>query len=242
MTAATKRRPIIQHGEEGVPRLLPGKLAANAITKRGWHMLRNASGYITQTAATGCTSAGVAEEDADNTGGADGALSVNLRQGVMNLTNGASGDALADGDAPCACYFLDNQTVGKLPSDGAVNHSRAGVFLGIDPDGVGQAKVLVGQVGDMLARSIEGQREQVGTVTLVSGTKTINTGITVTANSKVFVSVNTPGGTDGINYSVPDSSLVVGGPGTGSITINSISSAGAVVTTDTSTVNYLIVG
>lgn len=241
MTAATNRRALIQDGDDAIPRKVGGKLLANAIAKRGWLMLRTAAGFITQTATAGCTSAGMALLDADNTGGADGAVSIDLVDGVVDCAIGTSGDALVDADAPCPCYFIDNATVGKLPGSGATVRSGAGVFMGLDAEN-GQAMVLVGPAGEMLSRALQAQRIQTGTVTLVSGTKTLAAGITVTSSSKVFVSPNTAAGTDGINYEAPDASLVVGGPGTGSITINSISSAGAVVTTDTSTVNYMIVG
>ena len=82
---------------------------------------------------------------------------------------------------------------------------------------------------------------QVGTVTLSGGTVTLAAGISITASSKVFVSLNTPGGTLGANYSVPDASLAVGGGGVGTFVVNAVDSAGALVNTDTSTLNYLIV-
>lgn len=75
-----------------------------------------------------------------------------------------------------------------------------------------------------------------GTATLVSGTKTINT-TAVAASDLIFLSVNTPGGTTGINYTAPSGSIV---PGV-SFVINSSSAAGAVVVTDTSIINWWIV-
>jgi hypothetical protein len=246
MTATANRRAIIQHGDDAIPKTTPGALAANVVVKRGQAMLRNASGYVTTTAAAGCTSAGVAWEDADNTGGADGAVSVDLIEGLVDLAIGTSTDVLAESDAPCACYFIDNQTVGKQPASGATVRSRGGLFMGLDPEN-GQAKVIVGPVGDILARAVGGASGaggvQAGTVTLVAGTKTVNTGITITSSSKVFVSLNTPGGgTQGVKYKVPDASLVVGGPGTGTFIVTGVDNAGATVATDVSTINYLIVG
>jgi len=85
---------------------------------------------------------------------------------------------------------------------------------------------------------------QVGTVTLVAGVGTVNTGIVVTANSKVFGFCNTPGaGVSGARYVAQDADLVVGAAGVGTIVIRAMSTANpaVAVTTDVSTINYLIV-
>lgn len=81
-----------------------------------------------------------------------------------------------------------------------------------------------------------------GTVTLVAGTKTVNTGITITASSVVLTSMNTPGGGgNGVDYKVPSASLVVGGPGVGAFVVTAVDATGATVATDVSTINYLVV-
>jgi len=97
---------------------------------------------------------------------------------------------------------------------------------------------------DILAlQSQVGGGLQAGTLTLVGGTKTVNTGITITAASKVFLQLNTPSGaTQGVKYKVPDASLVVGGQGTGAFTATAVDNTGAAVATDVSTLNYLIIG
>lgn len=82
---------------------------------------------------------------------------------------------------------------------------------------------------------------QTGQVTLVSGVATVSAGITITANSLVFTSMEAPSGTLGTDWKVPTSQMVVGGPGTGAFTVTAISTSGATVTTDDSTLNYLIV-
>lgn len=69
----------------------------------------------------------------------------------------------------------------------------------------------------------------IGTATLVGGTVTVNTAA-VTASSKIFITCNTPGGTQGF-LSVPVASIVAGT----SFVINSSSGA------DTSTVNWWII-
>lgn len=91
-------------------------------------------------------------------------------------------------------------------------------------------------LADLLALNSGGSitNVQFGTATLVGGTKTIATGITVTASSVVMVSRLTPGGTVGHLDSDPTHN-VVGAPGTGSIRIDSSSG------TETSSVVYLII-
>lgn len=83
---------------------------------------------------------------------------------------------------------------------------------------------------------------QTGTVTLGSGVGTVNTGITISSLSttKIFLTLVTPTGTLGAAYKV--GTLVVGGSGTGSFTVTAVSTSGTTVTTDGSTLNYLITG
>jgi hypothetical protein len=73
-----------------------------------------------------------------------------------------------------------------------------------------------------------------GIATLVGGTVTVS-GVTLTANSVVVHSRNTPAGTTG-SLSAPSASRTVGLNGTGSFVINSSSG------TETSTVDWTIVG
>jgi hypothetical protein len=107
----------------------------------------------------------------------------------------------------------------------------------VDTDGV------VVQVGIGIDARSSAPLIQTGTLTLVAGTKTINTGVTITSASKIFLQPNTPsGGTQGVKYKVPDAGLTVGAPGTGAFIVTAVDNAGATVATDVSTVNYLIVG
>lgn len=76
-------------------------------------------------------------------------------------------------------------------------------------------------------------------VTLVAGTKTINTGVTIKSTSAIIAYLKTPGGTMGARYKV---AKVAGDPGTGSFTITATDAAGATVATDTSVYDVLIVG
>lgn len=81
-----------------------------------------------------------------------------------------------------------------------------------------------------------GSNASIGTATLSSGTVTISTSA-VSSSSIIFVNYNTPSGTLGSGLSTPVGSIVNGS----SFVIRSLTSAGAVNTSDNSTVNWWIV-
>ncbi len=81
-----------------------------------------------------------------------------------------------------------------------------------------------------------GSNRGAGTATLSSGTVTVSN-TTIQAGDRIMLSLNTPSGTTGIHYSAPVGSIITNT----SFVINSISVAGSVVTTDNSTVDWLIV-
>ena len=85
---------------------------------------------------------------------------------------------------------------------------------------------------------------QSGTALLASGTKTINTGITITANSIIVVTLKTPGGTRTSWAGYTISGITAGGPGTGAFTITAITDASgnATVCSTSDTVFYHIIG
>ena len=73
-----------------------------------------------------------------------------------------------------------------------------------------------------------------GSAILFAGVKIVSTKA-VTLNSKIFVTLTTPGGTIGTNYKA---SSIVNGT---SFTITAVDTAGALVATDTSTLFWFIV-
>ena len=84
---------------------------------------------------------------------------------------------------------------------------------------------------------------QRGTCTLASGVYTVQS-VTLTANSFITVRRLAQGGTSTavVEYEALSANRTAGANGTGSFTIQASTVAGAAVTTDTSTVEYLIVG
>ena len=83
---------------------------------------------------------------------------------------------------------------------------------------------------------------QAGTITLVAGTVTLAAGITITASSRVICSRTAQGGTSTAVIGYDVTSKTVGAPGTGAFTVVAANVAGGTVTTDTSTLDYVIVG
>ena len=86
------------------------------------------------TTATGLIAIGRFEQTVDNTSGADGALSVQVRRGSFRFGNSASGDLVAQADAGADCYLVDDQTVAK--TSGTNTRSVAGKIIAVDSDGV----------------------------------------------------------------------------------------------------------
>lgn len=149
------------------------------------------------------------------------------------LTNGGGGDAFSEATPlGSPVYAIDDNSVAKLNTGG---RQQCGTFAGMEADGKVRVRMSAedGRSG--------GLQIQAGRGTFAAGVLTVNTGITVTATSRVFASRVTEAGTDGDEIRVPDADRTVGGPGTGSLTFRSFLSGVAAVS-DTSTFDYLIVG
>lgn len=152
MTAATTRVGISRWGDGPAPTGGAGKLAANAVIKRGYHCAYNSTGYLVPfTASNTLKSAGIALMDADNTGGADGAISIELSWGCHEQSIGTAGDALTDADISAAVYAIDNATIGKTSGSGA--RSFAGIFMGLNPE-TGRGRVIVGPLAFAIATAV----------------------------------------------------------------------------------------
>jgi hypothetical protein len=124
MATLTASRNTLQMGSDGTFKMsIP--LKANAkVFKGGMVAIDNTTGYgVVPTVATTLISAGVALADADNTGGASGALSVDviLEAGFLMDCSGQAQTALGR-----LVYFVDDHTV-TVTSTGA---SIAGVCIG----------------------------------------------------------------------------------------------------------------
>lgn len=132
MTALTASRATAHRiaGTRSVP------LAANAkVFQGGIVAISTATGYGTKGAtSTTLRGLGSAEATVDNTGGADGAVSVNVRTGVWLYGNSASTDQITRADIGNSCYMVDDQTVAK--TNGSGTRSVAGTIYDVDAQGV----------------------------------------------------------------------------------------------------------
>lgn len=117
------------------PELIAVPVAAGAVIPAGTIVCANATGFATPgaTAAT-LTYLGMADEAADNTGGADGAVSVRVRRDKAFRWENDSSDPVTQASVGKPCYVSDNQTVAK--TNGSSARSAAGIVLAVDSDGV----------------------------------------------------------------------------------------------------------
>ena len=120
MTAATEARNTVQFGTGPFPVTLNFPVAEDAVIYEGTLVAINADGYaVPASADSTLTVVGVAATSygtVDNTGGADGDLTVNVFQGVFWLANGNSLTLANVGDT---VYVVDDQTVSGSSSGGA---------------------------------------------------------------------------------------------------------------------------
>lgn len=89
---------------------------------------------VPMSTATTLKGVGRAEAGADNTSGANGAISVRVGRGIYLWGNSASADAITRSDIEADCYGVDDQTVAK--TNGTNTRSRAGKIFDVDAAGV----------------------------------------------------------------------------------------------------------
>ena len=132
MTAATQDRDT----REVPGRLRAYPLEAAAKIYGGTLACINAAGNLVK----GITSAtlkcvGVAMQSYDNTAGAAGAITGEVKTGVYGpFLNSAAADLLADTDVGSDCYIVDDSTVAKTSA--AATRSIAGRVWKVDASGV----------------------------------------------------------------------------------------------------------
>ena len=111
-----------------------GQVGAATKIFKGAIVMRNAAGYLIKGAtATGSFGVGISQSLADNTAGANGALSINWRPGVAYLANLAADLCLVT-DIGAKCFIADDQTVAR--TNGGATRSPAGVIEDVDANGV----------------------------------------------------------------------------------------------------------
>lgn len=131
MTALTQDRATPQRSAEdfGFPVAASTKIQAGAIA------CINASGYLTKGATeTTLKCVGVSQGVADNSAGANGAITAKVKRGCFQFANSASTDLITLADVGSDCYIVDDQTVAK--TNGSSSRSVAGKIRDVDSGGV----------------------------------------------------------------------------------------------------------
>lgn len=130
MSLAADRNTPMQDAEViSVPVAAGVKIFAGAL------VAASATGYATPGAvATTLTYLGRAEEYADNTAGANGAVNVRVRRGRAFYWANKAADLVTQASLGKVAYIVDDQTVSG--TNGANTQSAAGVVVGLDANGV----------------------------------------------------------------------------------------------------------
>jgi hypothetical protein len=119
------------------------------------------------TAATGKIALGRAEQTVDNTGGANGAKSVNVKPGCFLYAN-KGGDTLAISDRGALCYISDDQTVCKT----GTGKSIAGTVIDVVAQGVWvQIGITPGVDGTALAAEIAAREDLIADLASTANAK-----------------------------------------------------------------------
>jgi hypothetical protein len=134
MSNLTQERNTPQYGIDVIPQLAYYPAAAAAVLYQGGLAVLKAGVAERGQTATGLVALGRIEKTVDNSAGAAGAKSVQIRQGVFKFANSAAADAIAAADIGTDCFIVDDQTVAK--TNGTATRSRAGKVVGVEPDGV----------------------------------------------------------------------------------------------------------
>lgn len=131
MASLTQDRntPRAEGDVQSYPVLAAMKIFAGAL------VVLEAAGYARPgIAATGLVTVGRAEKYVDNSGGANGALTVDVHSGVFRFENSAAADLITAAEIGDDCYIVDDQTVAK--TDGTGSRSVAGKVVQVDTQGV----------------------------------------------------------------------------------------------------------
>lgn len=136
MAALTADRPLSKSGAGHAEEY---DVAASTTIYAGALCCLDASGNLVPASDTaGLKFAGVAEEQADNSAGAAGDISVAVRTDIVVECEPG---ALVAADAGTVCFILDDQTVTDALA--ATNDVPCGLYLGDDPK-TGKARVHIG--------------------------------------------------------------------------------------------------
>ena len=116
--------------------ILEQPVGANSRVFAGALLMRNAAGFIVAgRTATGAFGVGVAEQIADNTGGAAGAINARYRTFVTaRFRNSTAGDLIVQADVGLRAWIVDDDQVAR--TNGGATRSPAGIIMAVETAGV----------------------------------------------------------------------------------------------------------
>lgn len=128
MTALSKNAPRTRAGEG---KRFRDAVAASVRIFAGAMVALNATGFALPAVTTATRVRGVALDEADNTSGADGAVSVDIERGAFLFANDTT-NAVTRAHIGASVYVVDSNTVGSSATSTIV----AGKCLDVTPEGV----------------------------------------------------------------------------------------------------------
>jgi len=136
MAALTASRNTLRKGFETLVPSLNYGIKGGSKVQLGGMVAIDPTGYIVpMTAATGLVPAGVVGSvpptGLDNTSGANGAISCEVRRGIFLLDAGTAGDAVTQANVGLSAFAMDDHTVSPV----GTGRTKVGVFTEIDASG-----------------------------------------------------------------------------------------------------------
>ncbi|MDH3998235.1 MAG: hypothetical protein OET90_05295 [Desulfuromonadales bacterium] len=115
--------------------LMPFQIAAASLIEAGKLVAVNASGYLVAASdSAGLLVVGLADETVDNSSGADGEASANIRRNKAFKFGNDSGNPVTQAEVGDNVLVADDASV--TVAAGSTNSIVAGKCLGVDSDGV----------------------------------------------------------------------------------------------------------
>lgn len=112
----------------------PGVKAATRIYAGAMVAVDATDFAVPASTAIGLRVIGRAEDHADNSAGADGAIRIRVGVGTYRFDNSAAADLIRTRDIGTLCYAVDDHTVAKTDASGT--RSAAGKIFDVDANGV----------------------------------------------------------------------------------------------------------
>ena len=168
----------------------------------------------------------------------DGAKRARISEGAHCFENSATVDAISQNDLGKPAFAVDDQTVALTDAGGT--RPPVGVILGM----IGTFPVvLCGVLAQAVARALNAALlpVQSGSGTLVAGVLTVTSAV-IRAGSVITATYRTAAGTPGVKLACPTADRTVGIAGASQFRVRSYSDGTTAATSDTSTVDWQIIG